>query len=916
MAKFALKQLTIPTGTTSSASDGAITASDNTFTSAGASFAAGNVGQWVVVDGAGAGGLPLITTIASINSGTSVELTDAASTTVSGANYRLNVLAFVTSDWTDTVVAARLWATKATAVDTVTTDAVLSYGFTDGATEYAACGADSDNGGGGNNDAKTRTSNDSVLYLHDTDGTLLVEATFDAFGAGAVAFSLDTNDDGEYVIVCELIYANNAAVGVVYMDNPSGTQEEVDLGWEPEIVFTMTGGVYSFPHTLDDVYIGHGICVNDGSQTQVAHGWLIEDNASTHDLHQRLYQNSEQQCGVVLRQTSGAQYGSAKVASFGTVTDTGNGGVGLIFETTYMRNASTLFQMAYLAIQLTSDGSQDFALVDTFQSETSGGGGTGEDDYTSLSFEPGYAYRMLSAMEDSFDNASLADAYGMAMMTENDQFAVAINADDGGTDAKSIIGSGVSAYARSGTSVYAEADFVEFLSNGITDDWQTVPGTAAWMPTLFIESWAGAAAQERTTSPVTQSNSALSATPEPGSVERTTGVVTQPNVGLSATPEFGAVERSTSIVTQVNIGLPATAEMSITVTTSPVTQANIGFTATPELGAVEISTAPITQANTSFPVTAEPGATERSTGIVSQANSALSATGTIGEIEVTTGIITQANVAFAVTAEPGSTERTTSPATQPNVALSADWEASIDALTSVVTNANLALSATPAPGATERYTAIVSLSSVVLSATAEPGSTERTTGVVIQPNSALSATATIGLTEVSTSVISQANTAFSVTAEPGATERSTSVVTQVNVSLPTTWEGLLEVSTGVVTNPNAALSAQHTQVVWTGFATSSNTALSATAELSLQIVYTTPVAQPNTGISATPSTDAVEVYTSIITQSNSALSAYPSSAGPIYTGATGILGRTSTTGVTSRTSATGVTGRSSDTTVQ
>lgn len=65
--------------------DGAITASDNTFTSASGGFGTDRVGQFIYVAGAGAAGVALITTIASVTSPTEVELTDAASTTVAGA---------------------------------------------------------------------------------------------------------------------------------------------------------------------------------------------------------------------------------------------------------------------------------------------------------------------------------------------------------------------------------------------------------------------------------------------------------------------------------------------------------------------------------------------------------------------------------------------------------------------------------------------------------------------------------------------------------------------------------------------------------------------------------------------------------------------------------------------------------------
>lgn len=69
------------------ADDGAITSGDATFTSASAAFTSADIGKYIVVNGAGAAGVPLPTTILSINSSTSVDLAVNASTTVSGASY-------------------------------------------------------------------------------------------------------------------------------------------------------------------------------------------------------------------------------------------------------------------------------------------------------------------------------------------------------------------------------------------------------------------------------------------------------------------------------------------------------------------------------------------------------------------------------------------------------------------------------------------------------------------------------------------------------------------------------------------------------------------------------------------------------------------------------------------------------------
>ncbi|MGH9577301.1 MAG: hypothetical protein ACRD3R_07670, partial [Terriglobales bacterium] len=73
------------TGDGKALNDGAISASSSTFTSASAAFTSADVGKPISVEGAGASGVALNTTIATFVSATSVTLSAAASTTVSSA---------------------------------------------------------------------------------------------------------------------------------------------------------------------------------------------------------------------------------------------------------------------------------------------------------------------------------------------------------------------------------------------------------------------------------------------------------------------------------------------------------------------------------------------------------------------------------------------------------------------------------------------------------------------------------------------------------------------------------------------------------------------------------------------------------------------------------------------------------------
>ncbi|WP_446333585.1 hypothetical protein ACRHQP_00310 [Burkholderia pseudomallei] len=67
--------------------DGAITSGSAVLTSASGTFSSSDIGNPIVVTGAGSAGLPLVTKIVSVSSATSATLSDNASTTVSGASY-------------------------------------------------------------------------------------------------------------------------------------------------------------------------------------------------------------------------------------------------------------------------------------------------------------------------------------------------------------------------------------------------------------------------------------------------------------------------------------------------------------------------------------------------------------------------------------------------------------------------------------------------------------------------------------------------------------------------------------------------------------------------------------------------------------------------------------------------------------
>ena len=78
-------------GVSRTVTDATMTAADNTLSSATAAFTASDVGSQVVVEGAGAGGGELVTTIATVTNATDVELTDPSVGAVAGVSATIGV---------------------------------------------------------------------------------------------------------------------------------------------------------------------------------------------------------------------------------------------------------------------------------------------------------------------------------------------------------------------------------------------------------------------------------------------------------------------------------------------------------------------------------------------------------------------------------------------------------------------------------------------------------------------------------------------------------------------------------------------------------------------------------------------------------------------------------------------------------
>lgn len=192
------------------ATDGAITSGDNTLTSASNPFVAGDIGKWLRIAGAGEPGEDLITTVAFFTSAGSVELTNGALTTVSGADI----------DFID--------------IDTLEVD--YGVGYWGGRGNHFSNAQANENGGAGiylspelspttftagyveNNGASSGASNDWDIYFFGDSDSGSWDITFDSmYHGGGGAFKLSGREP------------SRIEQGVVF--NRMGILTEIDADW-------------------------------------------------------------------------------------------------------------------------------------------------------------------------------------------------------------------------------------------------------------------------------------------------------------------------------------------------------------------------------------------------------------------------------------------------------------------------------------------------------------------------------------------------------------------------------------------------------------------------------------------------------------------------------------------------------------
>ena len=167
---------------------------------------------------------------------------------------------------TETPVGAIFSLTSAIADDTITADAKISWGATDGVKQFCMNVSNVDGVGATSTDRMAAT--DACVALHDGAANLDFKFSFNSFIAGGVRLNIDSQASEGYLIVAKLFYATDVdefAVDNIGLGSTTAAINYTGLGFEFDGM--LTGHCYSSAGNNVHSGWGRGVVVNDISAT-------------------------------------------------------------------------------------------------------------------------------------------------------------------------------------------------------------------------------------------------------------------------------------------------------------------------------------------------------------------------------------------------------------------------------------------------------------------------------------------------------------------------------------------------------------------------------------------------------------------------------------------------------------------------
>ena len=406
---------------------------------------------------------------------------------------------------------------QVTANDTITTDAKISIGATDGATDVVNYIQSRDLSSTSSTNRRTATGILGVIY--NNSSTVVHQCAFDSWLTDGIRINNTTAASDIFATV--ILFKNVQADA--FLEQMLTTSESVTVGFEADLVFMLSTGNNALTYGVNAIS-SFGIAHNDGTDANYGQFYFDRDSQST------------TQTGSYISNTySFGQYFND--------TLTWGGSVGSYTSTGFTLTASASTGNDYaagLAIKFNNATNISTAIVDSPAA-------TGAVNYDSAGFTPDFGL-YLTTKNTAVDTVQTVarQSIGVWSIDSNSYQSNAYFSDDAAstTDAVSLVSDSKLKDLTSSSAAANDGTFVGFDTNGFDFNFTTVSSPQRKWIELAIGAAAGGAIN------VTGATSTYSYTAQAASIDLTPEITV---TGATATYSYNAVNGVVELGGAINV---------------------------------------------------------------------------------------------------------------------------------------------------------------------------------------------------------------------------------------------------------------------------------------------------------------------------------------------------------------------------
>jgi hypothetical protein len=416
-----------------------------------------------------------------------------------------------------TPVAAMVFISGATSLDTAADHARIGIGFTDGTNELAFS-VNSEHGVA-TTDTHRRAETDEIVSIMDTgDFTIDGEANFNSFITNGIRITWGDYPASAYYMTW-VFFAGTDVSAHCNTFAPNATEDATvdvtDPGFEPDaVLFAWIDR--AIPTLQTEAIVSFGAAVNDGADTQASKSWFSQNNQGTSSVRGILYDHYA------------FNISTSRAGEIGTFDANG------FTCTTRLGAISSSQEVGYLALAFNSVIT---AGLDILTTPTS----TGNQAFTvSLGGETPQLCLMTLTKHSAVDTLafdSQGGTVGFYTCDADDEASQAWQDEDnqGTTDAQSYAAAKATLDDHDGTGMF-DASFVSFAANTVTLNFAETDGTARkWWCVSFGTAAGGPTLSVSEAVAVAESTSAAMADDLAPSASEVIGIQDTPILGVTRT---------------------------------------------------------------------------------------------------------------------------------------------------------------------------------------------------------------------------------------------------------------------------------------------------------------------------------------------------------------------------------------------